>query len=320
MAKGVSYFGFTLFAVLPILFTLLPERLWSRRTAKIPHGEERVIILGASSGVGREMALVYARRGARLCVVGRRQEQLNEVVSECEELVGGVGGKNKVLRVSGDFSNVEDMLRLRTLLGMEWGGLDTVIVTAGVSTLRPLMDVAGVEGDNTISTQTGIQNVVEVAAAATRGNYIGPLVAAVTFIPLLSSSSRCPAILLVSSLAALIPPPTRSLYASTKAASLVLYQALSIEHPSIAFTNIIPATIDGNFRASAVDAGTVRRESNEKGRVLNRTQVAKRCVLAVDRHEKTVFLPGGMRFAHILYWVWPALVEWRARVKYNFQI
>lgn len=38
----------------------------------------------------------------------------------------------------------------------------------------------------------------------------------------------------------------------------MLFRALAIEHPSIAFNYICPGTIEGNFRASAVDGGDVR--------------------------------------------------------------
>lgn len=205
------------------------------------------------------------------------------------------------------------------------------------------MAVAGVEAnsDGTSFTPSqasidGIKRALDISAAATRGNYTGPLIAALTFvrdatnpiipcssinqqIPLLISSSPSPSILIVSSLGAVIPPPTRTLYASTKAASLVLYQALSIEHPSIAFTCVLPSTIEGDFRASAVDAGHVR-ESDPNKSGLKRADVARRCIEAVDAGERTVFMPSTMRVGHLLYWLWPAFVEWRARVKYNFGV
>jgi hypothetical protein len=65
-------------------------------------------------------------------------------------------------------------------LNTEWGGIDTMIVAAGVSALLPLMEVAGVKSGKV--EKSGIQHVVDVAALATRGNYVGPLVAAVTFV------------------------------------------------------------------------------------------------------------------------------------------
>ncbi|TFK72262.1 NAD(P)-binding protein [Pluteus cervinus] len=300
------------------------ERLKQRRTKKVPVTSERVLILGASTGVGRVLATLYAKRGARVCVVGRREGIIREVVQECLHTSSPSSSEStkKILGIAGDFADAEAMIGLRDTLKTEWQGVDTVIVAAGVSALQPLLTVAGLENNQgTLEpgqiSQEGLQHTIDVAMAATRGNYLGPLVSAVTFIPLLTETSKSPAILLVSSVAAVIPPPTRTLYGSTKAASLVLYQALSVEHPDIAFTHFLPATIEGDFRASAVDNGPVREaDPNKHG--LRREVVAGRCIEAIDRGEKMVFMPKYMRYGHLLYWIWPAFVEWRARVKYNF--
>lgn len=57
-----------------------------------------------------------------------------------------------------------------------------MLVIAGVSALLPVMAIAGVEDTTSSASAAGIQHTVEVAAAATTGNYMGPLVAAVTFV------------------------------------------------------------------------------------------------------------------------------------------
>ncbi|KAJ7447569.1 hypothetical protein B0H11DRAFT_365760 [Mycena galericulata] len=293
-------------ALVPILTFL---HRGSKRSSRLPRKNERVLILGASSGIGRSLALEYAKLGAKgVCVVGRRADKISEVVAECNAIKGS---NTEVLGIAGDFAEAGDMVNLRTQVESQWGGIDTMIVAAGVSALRPLLEIAGA-GD-----KEGIQHVVDIAALATRGNYVGPLVAAVTFIPLLESTSPSPAILLLNSLASAIPAPTRTLYAATKAASLHLYQALAIEHPRIAFTHVLPSTVEGDFRASAVDGGTVREaDPNKTG--LKRTAVARRCVQAVERAEKNVFMPWTMGLGHIVYWLWPAFVEARASAKYQF--
>lgn len=210
-----------------------------------------------------------------------------------------------------------------------------MIVAAGVSALQPLLEIAG-DSKSTLSqtTKEGIQRIADVSAAAIRGNYTGPLVAAATFvrgpyssrntsshdalqIPLLINSSNSPSILLVSSLASVIPAPTRSLYASSKSASLVLYQSLSIEHPQISFTFVLPSTVEGDFRASAVDSGPVRETDPDK-HGLKREDVGRRCIAAIDAGEKVVFMPFTMRYGHLLYWIWPRLIERLAMKKYNF--
>ncbi|OCH95456.1 NAD-P-binding protein [Obba rivulosa] len=313
----------------PIIFALsIPALLLSRRLLrgasrpqKIPKNEERVLILGASSGIGRAVALEYAARGARICVVGRREGELKKVEEECTVLASG--DKSRVLSIAADIANAEDMVRVRTLLENKWEGLDTLILSAGVSSLRPLLEIAGLErhGQAFIpeqATHAGIQHTVDVANKALEINVIGPIVTAVTFIPLLQSRSASPAVLLVSSLAAVVPAPTRTLYNATKAASLILYQALAIEHPTVAFSNIIPGTVEGNFRASAVDGGSVRElDPNKHG--LKIPAVAKRCVQMVDAGEKNVFMPVAFgRVAHFFYWLMPTAVEQRAAKKYNF--
>ncbi|KAI5989468.1 hypothetical protein EDC04DRAFT_2588347 [Pisolithus marmoratus] len=301
-----------------------------RRTRAIAVGKERVLILGATSGVGRVIAQQYALRGAYVCVTGRREEKLNEVVQDCIELAARNGFEDRVIGLRADISDVNEMVKVRESLEKAWSGLDTLVITAGVSALQPLMSVAGVKMStpDIVGSQAspeGIQHAVDAAQAAVNGNYLGPLITAVTFIPLLTYTSPSPSILLLSSAAAVIPPPTRSIYASTKCASLMLYQALQIEHPSINFTFVLPATIEGDFRASAVDnprdwsGAPMIHEDDPNKNGLKREVVARWCIRAIDRGEKNVYIPYYYRAGQVLYWFWPALVEWRARVKYNFR-
>ncbi|KAI0370359.1 NAD-P-binding protein [Pilatotrama ljubarskyi] len=323
----------------PIICTLsvilISQRLLrnfrQRRSRRLPRTHERVLIIGASSGIGRAIAHEYASTGSRICLVGRREQQLAQVAEECVKLLpsitaeGASDKSNVVLHVKADFNSVEDMVSVREKLENEWGGLDTLVVSAGVSALRPLLEVAGTERQDGVfhpprTDVNGIKQAVSVAKAALQGNYLGQLVCAVTFIPLLSSTSPAPSVVLISSLAAVIPAPTRSIYASTKGASLLLYQSLAIEHPSIAFTHILPGTVEGDFRASAVDGGIVREaDPNKHG--LKRDAVAKRCLEAVDHGEKAVFMPAATgRIGHLVYWLFPSVIERFAAKKYNYTV
>ena len=71
----------------------------------------------------------------------------------------------------------------------EWDGIDTLIITAGVSALQPLMTVAGVTASKDglsppHATAEAINHAVDVAKAALGGNFFGPYVAAITFVRL----------------------------------------------------------------------------------------------------------------------------------------
>lgn len=68
-----------------------------------------------------------------------------------------------------------------------WHGVDTLILTAGVSALQPLMSVAGVDMSasdiaGSQASPEGIQHAVDTATAAVHGNFIGPYVAATSFV------------------------------------------------------------------------------------------------------------------------------------------
>ena len=99
---------------------------------------------------------------------------------------------------------------------------------------------------------------------------------------------------------------------------MILYQSLAIEHPSVAFSYVLPATIEGDFRASAVDSADARQaEPNKRG--LKREYVAKRCIQAVDEGTRNVFLPWWFgRQGHLLYWFIPGVIEKISARKYHF--
>jgi hypothetical protein len=57
-----------------------------------------------------------------------------------------------------------------------------VIVTAGVSALQPLLSVANLKHDSDHVELDGVQRVADVTKTAMNSNYMGPMVAAVTFV------------------------------------------------------------------------------------------------------------------------------------------
>ena len=98
-------------ALAPLLVFL---RRRTRRSFKLPHKNERILILGASSGIGRTLAHQYAALGVRgVCVVGRREDKLAEVVAECDACKGP---NTHVFGIAGDIAEAKDMVKLRVQL------------------------------------------------------------------------------------------------------------------------------------------------------------------------------------------------------------
>lgn len=160
--------GAALAVVLPTIYLL--SKLKSKRKVF----NERVLILGASSGVGHAIARQYAKRGgARICVVARSADKIKALETECGD---------RCLGIVADMTVVADMVRVRDEIATSWGGLDTIHVCAGVSALQPVMALTGTENAQTDAAESGIQNAVDIAGRAVQGNLVGPLVAALTFV------------------------------------------------------------------------------------------------------------------------------------------
>lgn len=84
-----------------------------------------VLVTGAGSGIGRAAAVEFAGRGARLTLVGRREEPLRETASLVEE----AGGEAQV--VAGDVAASEDRGRIVRAAAERFGGLDVLVNNAG---------------------------------------------------------------------------------------------------------------------------------------------------------------------------------------------
>ncbi|SRR6266478_9052339 len=89
------------------------------RPAVLPPGAERVLILGASSGIGRTLAHRYAERGAKVCAVARRGAELEVVLSECQALAAPVSSSESdpVLTVCADITRAKDLITIREVIG-----------------------------------------------------------------------------------------------------------------------------------------------------------------------------------------------------------
>lgn len=85
-----------------------------------------VVITGASSGVGRAIAIEFALHGAQMVLAARRQEALEEVVAECKSLGASA------IAVSADVRYADDMQELARAAYRFGGAIDIWVNNAGV--------------------------------------------------------------------------------------------------------------------------------------------------------------------------------------------
>lgn len=112
----------------------------------------RVILTGASSGIGRALALELAAQGAKLVISARREDRLREVETEIREKVKNAGREAFVEVVVGDITDSATRAAIIERTREAYGGLDILINNAGAAasglfeestpeTLRKVLDL-----------------------------------------------------------------------------------------------------------------------------------------------------------------------------------
>ncbi|XP_041941075.1 hydroxysteroid 11-beta-dehydrogenase 1-like protein isoform X1 [Alosa sapidissima] len=152
----------------------------------------RVLVTGASMGIGEQMAYHYARLGAQLIITARRESALQKVVERCVEL-----GAQKALYVVGDMSDPADPERVLRQAVDLLGGLDYLVLNHIGNSPYGLWD-----------------RDVEYIRTLMQINYVSYVQMAATALPTLEQSGG--AVVVVSSLLGKMTTPFAAAYASTK--------------------------------------------------------------------------------------------------------
>jgi NAD(P)-dependent dehydrogenase (short-subunit alcohol dehydrogenase family) len=93
------------------------------------------IITGASRGIGRATARLFARAGAQAVLFSRTASQLDEAVSEIRH------AGNQALAIVGDVSREEDVHRLFERVIEAYGRVDILVNCAGIVAVRPFVEM-----------------------------------------------------------------------------------------------------------------------------------------------------------------------------------
>lgn len=97
--------------------------------------KDRVIfITGASEGIGREMVRLFAREGARVAAVARREEALAALAAEV--------GEERVLPLAADVRQLPEVERAVARTLERWGHIDALVNNAGVARYVSLMEMS----------------------------------------------------------------------------------------------------------------------------------------------------------------------------------
>jgi NAD(P)-dependent dehydrogenase (short-subunit alcohol dehydrogenase family) len=192
-----------------------------------PLREQVVVVMGASSGLGREAALRFAGRGAKVVVSARGEPELRSLVEEIRE------GGGEATAVVADTAEFEQVKALADRAVEEYGRLDTWVHVAGVGLSAAFED----------TTPEEFRRIIDV-------NLMGQVHGAMAALPHIKREGRG-ALIHISSMGAKRSVPLQSAYCASKHGMEGFIEALRVElrHEGlpIGVTSIQPATTNTPF-------------------------------------------------------------------------
>ncbi len=228
--------------------------------------ENQVVwITGGGSGIGRALALAFAREGGSVAVSGRREDRLLEVVHAVEEL----GAKGLAVRCDvTDEASVAEAVRkvVRT-----WGGVDVAVANAGFSVGGRIEKLSAADWRRQLD--------VNVIGAAMTARYAIPHL-----------RERKGRLALVGSVASMLSAPGYGAYSASKYAVRAIGQTLAVElhgsgvtcttiHPGYIESEIAQVDNQGRFDAS-------REDKRPKNLMWPADRAARAMVHAIARRKR----------------------------------
>jgi NAD(P)-dependent dehydrogenase (short-subunit alcohol dehydrogenase family) len=187
----------------------------------------RVVVVGASSGLGRSVAIGLGQRGETVALLARRFDRLVDAAREI-----GTGA----LAINCDVTDASSCQSAIEEAQQGLGGIDALVYATGVGALGRLIDLTVEDWRRTFDT-----------------NVIGAALVTRSAIPHLAASGGV-AVYLSSVAGSLTAPwPGLGSYAASKAALGTVVDAFRVDHPSIGFTQIIVGDCVGGEGASATE-------------------------------------------------------------------
>lgn len=212
------------------LRTLVPLPVLPR---SVPAGQV-VVVTGASSGIGRATAVEAARRGHHVVLAARRQEVLDEVAAECDQV-----GAASTTTVATDVADDGDAEALLAATQEAHGRVDAVLHCAGVVTYGRVEETGAGDFDQVLATNiSGTANVARHTLRLMREQERGTLV-------------------LVGSLLGHVAVPEMTPYVVSKWGVRALARQLHIENldlPDVHVCLVSPGSVDTPIYSSALDA------------------------------------------------------------------
>ena len=248
-----------------------------------------VLITGASTGIGRALALELARTGARLALTARDAARLSATAAEC------AAHGAQVLSVPGDVAVEADCRAAVARTVERFGGLDVLVNNAGMTMWARFDQLADLEG---------LERLLTV-------NYLGAVRVTAAALPYLKSARGL--IVAVASLAGLTGVPERTGYAASKHAMVGFFESLRIELRScgVGVTIVAPDFVRSELHKGALgpDGRALGKSPMDEPRIMTSEQCAHLMMHAIAKRQRLLITSRRGRLGRWARLVAPGLVD-----------
>lgn len=254
---------------------------------------KNIIVTGASSGIGKTLAIELAKNGANIVLASRNENKLNEV----EEIITSLGGK--CLVVPTDITDMASCQHLIEVTKNNFGGIDILINNAGIS-MRALFHETDLAVVKKVM-DTNFWGAVHCTKAAIN--------------ELLKTNGM---VVVVSSITGLKGLPGRTAYAASKFALHGFFESLRMEYSKTGLHVLLacPGFTATNIRKNALNAiGEPQGESpKEEDRLESPENVAKEIIVAI-KSKKSLLVQTSKGKA--IFWINKFFPNWLERKIYK---
>jgi len=172
----------------------------------MPFPYNKVLVVGATSGIGEALARRLVEDGSFVVAVGRRKENLESLVKEY--------GSDKMQAMPFDITKLDSIPQFATDVAKAHPEVDCIMLNSGIQRKSDFSDPDSID--------------IDVLQLEFNTNYISQLALTKAFLPFLQKKGTQSALIYVTSALALVPLPRCANYCASKAA---LHQfVLSLRH------------------------------------------------------------------------------------------
>jgi short-subunit dehydrogenase len=250
---------------------------------------KRVLVTGASQGIGRALCVAAAKRGCKVLAAARSRELLDELAAE----VRAAGGT--IETVVADVTSPADRQAMVDAAVRHFGGLDILVNNAGIG-----------------ATGHFVETAAETLRQIFETNFFGTTETTRAFLPLLKKGDQ-PAIVNISSVVGRRALPARSLYSASKFAVAGFSEAIRAElaKDGIDVTVVNPGLTQTNFSKNMLEQKARMPLDHLRG--MTSEAVAEATLRAVEKGKYEVTLTRNGRLMVLAARFVPWLVDFFAR-------